>query len=524
MGALPRGLHLPTAIGLRPLRAVFAKTSAPSEPAWHHRARRERSHARHIQWLNAQLLRADQKLANHHGSKSRMTCRSQNGSSKDTKGGEGKGGKSAGKGAPQGEGGKGKGGKAQGQGNPKADPKTQAQLQKLRDAKAQLDSKLAAANKELSKLKAAQGGETEAEAVGPKPVEPPKPVMLNRQNKWVPVAWTCHACNQQHWSAGKKTCATCQEPRDPEAWTVIQVGKGNPMKEVVPALPGRLEEHKNFYAALGHSLEPAEKVSTSPSMSVDSEGSQASPAPASPETGLDLPAKLAKAKEVLKTLEDIGSDATKQALTKQIKEMEKAVKTTKQEEVIDLSNPLRVAQRANRALAELREDRAKRLQVQQKRKEAINEQLAKLQQELVNQEATMQQEEEAHQRHLAVAEKTVADANAKATEMGLLSAAPAPAPDAGTEVQTFQKALESVYPHLLTNPQLRAKGISPEALEWLFQGQLVAAHQLSINSELLKLNAQTATSAASASNGTPSAQSQAAAKTPVPEDIVTPRA
>ena len=46
-------------------------TTAPREPAWHHRKRKERSVARHIQWLGKELLLSQPVLQGHHGSASR---------------------------------------------------------------------------------------------------------------------------------------------------------------------------------------------------------------------------------------------------------------------------------------------------------------------------------------------------------------------------------------------------------------------------------------------------------------------
>ena len=45
--------------------------TAPREPAWHHRKRKERSTARHIQWLGKELARTQPLLDGHHGSSSR---------------------------------------------------------------------------------------------------------------------------------------------------------------------------------------------------------------------------------------------------------------------------------------------------------------------------------------------------------------------------------------------------------------------------------------------------------------------
>ena len=61
------------------IQAIFAPetrrlplpfTTAPREPAWHHRRRKERSVARHIQWLGKELIRTRPVLDRHHGSSS----------------------------------------------------------------------------------------------------------------------------------------------------------------------------------------------------------------------------------------------------------------------------------------------------------------------------------------------------------------------------------------------------------------------------------------------------------------------
>ena len=346
--------------------------------------------------------------------------------------------------------------------------------------------KLSAKVKELSKP-----GEKEVTPActpgGVKPVEPPQPKMLNTKLQWVTVAWTCHACGQQHWAANKKACATCGTQRDPDAWTVISAGQGVGPQQTPTDLPGRLANHRSFFHALGTPLEPSGKgkskdVETADLGKPEEEMQVETDAP--PES--DPQTKLAKVREVLKTMEDIGNEPAKQALLKQVKELEKAAKPAKEQQVTDVTNPLRVAQRATQALAEAREDRAKRVEALTRTTQAYEEQISKLQSQLAEHQAMVKHAEDEHARHLVILQEAITKANAQAKAQGLLTEDAAKTSDPGREVQQFQKALEIIYPAAVEDATLKEMGITKDMLDFIFKGQLLTAHQMSIQAELEK--------------------------------------
>ena len=397
--------------------------------------------------------------------------------------------------------------------------KAEKQAARAQAQAAKLQTQLAAKSKELSQAKSAKEAEVTVEGEA-QPAPQPAPKMLNFQLKWVDVAWTCHACGQQHWAAGKKRCASCNLERDPQAWTLVQPGSGVPPRERTQSLPGRLANHSNFFEALGCPLEATKQAEEAPTAQMETDNPQAvNKAAVETTQAKDSLAKLAKARDTLRCLEEIGNEAAKQALLKQIKELERATKPLKEQEVTDVSNPLRVAQRATQALAEAREDRTQRETAQQRRKEVIESQITKLQEELVSHNATMQEEERDHARRLDILEKAVAAANAKATEMGLLNVPPSASSkpeDAGKQVQEFQRSLETVYPVALVDTKLKELGVTKEILDYIFKGQLATAHKMSIDAEVAKLNAQASTSAPALALGNV-IQTQAE-HTPLPKD------
>ena len=100
----------------------------------------------------------------------------------------------------------------------------------------------------------------------------------------------------------------------------------------------------------------------------------------------------------------------------------------------------------------------------------------------------MQHEEDSHEQYLKLLEDHVAKANEQAKQQGLLSA-PATAEETspGKAVQDFQKLLEAIYPMALADPTLQAAGIAKDTLDYIFKGQLLTAHHLSIQAELTKV-------------------------------------